>query len=120
MVRPRLLRRCLLAAALSAGLAASLVTGPAQAEPEGPGTAGASAAAVVFSDTFDGPAGAAVDSSKWQIETGDNVNNHERQYYTSGNKNAALDGQGHLVVTARKENPANYQCWYGTCQYTSA
>ncbi|MZE67731.1 glycoside hydrolase family 16 protein, partial [Streptomyces sp. SID5789] len=33
MVRPRLLRRCLLAAALSAGLAASLVSGPAQAEP---------------------------------------------------------------------------------------
>lgn len=77
-------------------------------------------AAVTFSDTFDGPAGAAVDSSKWQIETGDNVNNHERQYYTSGNKNAALDGQGHLVITARRENPANYRCWYGACQYTSA
>ena len=73
-----------------------------------------------FSDTFDGPAGAAVDSSKWQIETGDNVNNHERQYYTAGNRNAALDGQGHLVITARRENPAGYQCWYGTCQYTSA
>ncbi|MCZ4121929.1 RICIN domain-containing protein [Streptomyces sp. H39-S7] len=78
------------------------------------------AAAATFTDDFNGAAGSAVDSSKWGYETGDNVNNHERQYYTSGNHNAALDGQGNLVITARKENPANYQCWYGTCQYTSA
>ena len=111
MATPRLLRKCLLAA-LSAALMASAATAQAQTEQ--------SAAAVTFSDTFDGPAGASVDTSKWQIETGDNVNNHERQYYTAGNRNAALDGQGHLVITARRENPANYQCWYGTCQYTSA
>ncbi|MFE5977874.1 ricin-type beta-trefoil lectin domain protein [Streptomyces sp. NPDC056460] len=80
----------------------------------------ADAAAVTFSDTFDGAAGLPVDGSRWQIETGDNVNNHERQYYTAGNRNAALDGQGHLVITARKENPGNYQCWYGRCEYTSA
>ncbi|MGW2262186.1 family 16 glycosylhydrolase [Streptomyces sp. NPDC001780] len=80
----------------------------------------AAAAAVTFSDDFDGPAGAAVDGGKWQIETGDNVNNHERQYYTAGNSNAALDGRGNLVITARKENPGNYQCWYGRCEYTSA
>ncbi len=24
------------------------------------------------------------------------------------------------MITARKENPAGYQCWYGSCQYTSA
>nr|WP_222108868.1 lectin [Streptomyces cupreus] len=106
----------MLSAALLAALVASAATGPARAEDE----ADAGVAAVTFSDTFDGPAGSAVDSSKWQIETGDNVNNHERQYYTAGNRNAALDGQGHLVITARRENPANYQCWYGTCQYTSA
>lgn len=117
MDSPRLLRRCLFAA-LSAALvaSASAVAAPAHAGP----AAAAAAAAVTFQDTFDGAAGSAVDSSKWQIETGDNVSNHERQYYTSGNKNAALDGQGHLVITARKENPSNYQCWYGTCQYTSA
>ncbi|GGJ78175.1 hydrolase [Streptomyces camponoticapitis] len=80
----------------------------------------AAPAAVKFEDNFDGPAGAGVDGNKWQIETGDNVNNHERQYYTSGNNNAQLDGQGNLVITARKENPGNYQCWYGTCEYTSA
>ncbi len=114
MASPRLLRTALLTA-LSAVLVASAAIGPARADQPD-----VSAAAVAFSDTFDGPAGAAVDSSKWQIETGDNVNNHERQYYTSGNKNAALDGQGHLVITARRENPADYRCWYGTCQYTSA
>ncbi|MEU6607681.1 family 16 glycosylhydrolase [Streptomyces shenzhenensis] len=115
MASPRLLRSCLFAA-LSAALVGSAAIGPAQAD----ASSDAGVTAVTFSDTFDGPAGAAVDSSKWQIETGDNVNNHERQYYTSGSNNAALDGQGHLVITARRENPANYQCWYGTCQYTSA
>ncbi|MGW7238001.1 ricin-type beta-trefoil lectin domain protein [Streptomyces sp. NPDC054804] len=115
MASPRLIRRCLFAA-LSAALVGSVGVGPAhRAE-----AADAGAAAVTFSDTFDGPAGSAVNSSKWTLETGDNVNNHEREYYTSGTNNAALDGQGHLVITAKKENPANYQCWYGTCQYTSA
>ncbi|MEU1010054.1 lectin [Streptomyces sp. NPDC005890] len=115
MASPRLLRRCLLAA-LSAALVGSVAVGPAHARTAAP----AAAAVTTFSDTFDGPAGAAADSSKWTLETGDNVNNHERQYYTSGTRNAALDGQGHLVITARKENPAGYQCWYGSCQYTSA
>ncbi|MFD0069936.1 1,3-beta-glucanase, partial [Streptomyces sp. NPDC127574] len=79
MDSPRLLRRCLFAA-LSAALvaSASAVAAPAHAGPA------AAAAAVTFQDTFDGAAGSAVDSSKWQIETGDNVSNHERQYYTTG------------------------------------
>jgi beta-glucanase (GH16 family) len=77
-------------------------------------------AAATFTDDFNGAAGSAVDGSKWQLETGDNVNNHERQYYTSGTNNAQLDGQGHLVITAKKENPGNYNCWYGRCEYTSA
>ena len=116
MASPRLLRRCLFAALSAAALVGSVAVGPAhRAE-----AADASAAAVTFSDNFDGAAGSAVNSSKWTLETGDNVNNHEREYYTSGTNNAALDGQGHLVITAKKENPANYQCWYGTCQYTSA
>ncbi|GAB1340517.1 hypothetical protein ACE1SV_71070 [Streptomyces sp. E-15] len=116
MASGRPLRRYLLAA-LPAALVASAVLGPARAEPSAdPG----GEATATFSDTFDGPAGSAVDSSKWTLETGDNVNNHERQYYTSGAKNAALDGQGHLVITAREENPSGYQCWYGSCEYTSA
>jgi beta-glucanase (GH16 family) len=78
------------------------------------------AAAASFTDDFNGPAGSGVDPGKWQFETGDNVNNHERQWYTSGTANAALDGQGHLVITAKKENPGNRNCWYGPCEYTSA
>ncbi|MEU9144613.1 family 16 glycosylhydrolase [Streptomyces sp. NPDC048349] len=125
MNSPRLPRRLLLSA-LSLFALASLSTGPARGVPVAThapapaAVAAASAEAVTFSDEFDGPAGAAVDGAKWQIETGDNVNNHERQFYTAGNRNAALDGQGHLVITARRENPANYQCWYGRCEYTSA
>ena len=79
-----------------------------------------SAAAATFTDDFNGPAGAPVDGSKWRFETGDNVNNHERQWYTSGTNNAALDGNGNLVITAKRENPGNHQCWYGRCEYTSA
>ncbi|MGY6027109.1 1,3-beta-glucanase, partial [Streptomyces spinosirectus] len=68
MASPRLLRRCLFAA-LSAVLVASAATGAAHADPAGASPAAAtSAAAVAFSDTFDGPAGAAVDGSKWQTE----------------------------------------------------
>ncbi|SDW99673.1 Beta-glucanase, GH16 family [Amycolatopsis xylanica] len=76
--------------------------------------------AATFTDDFNGPANSGIDGSKWQFETGDNVNNHERQWYTSGTNNAKLDGQGNLVITAKKENPGNYNCWYGRCEYTSA
>ncbi|MGW0811772.1 lectin [Streptomyces viridiviolaceus] len=122
---PRSPRRLLLSLASVLALA-SLSTGLAQGAPApeeritAPSAAAPAAAAVTFSDEFDGPAGSAVDGTKWQTETGDNVNNHERQYYTAGNRNASLDGQGHLVITARRENPGNYQCWYGRCEYTSA
>jgi len=75
-----------------------------------------------WSDEFDGPAGAAVDGTKWVAETGgQGWGNQEKEYYTAGTANAALDGGGRLVITARAE-PANspYTCWYGTCRYTSA
>ncbi|MFC0108504.1 family 16 glycosylhydrolase [Kibdelosporangium aridum] len=77
-------------------------------------------AATTFADEFNGPAGTPVDGSKWNHEIGDNVNNHERQYSTNRTSNASLDGQGNLVITARRENPGNYNCWYGRCEYTSA
>ncbi|MFZ3492922.1 lectin [Streptomyces sp. 5.8] len=119
-MHPPPLSRRLLLSLVSVLTLASLSTGLAQGAPAPAARPPAAAAAVTFSDEFDGPAGSAVDGGKWQIETGDNVNNHERQYYTAGNRNAALDGQGHLAITARRENPANYQCWYGRCEYTSA
>ena len=79
---------------------------------------------LVWSDEFNGPAGSAVDSTKWVFETGNGSNgwgNHELEYYTSSTKNAAMDGAGNLVITAVKETLApKYRCWNGQCQYTSA
>jgi beta-glucanase (GH16 family) len=103
-------RHLLLAAALAASTIVPLGL-TASAAPAAP-------AAATFTDDFDGPPGAAADSGKWQYETGDNVNNHELEWYTAGNANGALDGQGHLVITAKREGGNN--CWYGPCQYTSA
>lgn len=77
---------------------------------------------LAWSDEFDGAAGALVDPAKWVNETGgDGWGNQEREYYTTSASNAALDGSGHLVITARAE-PASSTlvCWYGACRYTSA
>jgi beta-glucanase (GH16 family) len=80
------------------------------------------APAPVWHDEFDGPAGASFDSTKWVAETGgQGFGNQERQFYTTRVENVALDGAGHLVITARAEPPSSaYECWYGTCRYTSA
>ncbi|MEU7428191.1 family 16 glycosylhydrolase [Streptomyces sp. NPDC040750] len=87
----------------------------------GANRASAAPTGVTWSDDFDGSAGSAPDPTKWTLETGGSGNgNHELQYYTPGNQNAALDGQGHLVITARKNTDSGLQCWNGTCQYTSA
>jgi len=115
--RSRLRSAVLLAALASALLSTMVAVSPIAASAPAPD---ARPAAVTFADEFDQPAGSPVDGSKWQLETGDNEANHERQYYTNSTNNAVHDGQGNLVITARKENPGNYQCWYGTCEYTSA
>jgi beta-glucanase (GH16 family) len=98
----------------------SAATAPVVATPAS-GASDVGIQATTFDDEFNGPAGSAVDGSKWNIETGNNGgNNNERQFYTNRTSNVSMDGQGHLVITARKENPSNFQCWYGRCQYTSA
>jgi beta-glucanase (GH16 family) len=75
----------------------------------------------VWSDEFDGSAGAIFDHMKWVADTGGGGwGNQEREFYTAG-ANVALDGQGHLVITARAEPPfTTDRCWYGACRYTSA
>ncbi len=77
---------------------------------------------LTFADEFDGAAGAAVNPTKWVAETGgDGWGNQERQFYTAGTANAALDGNGNLVITARAEPASSSRtCWYGSCRYTSA
>ncbi|MEV6981011.1 family 16 glycosylhydrolase [Sphaerisporangium sp. NPDC051017] len=115
MVRPPSSRTLLsIGAALFAVLALLVpMSGTASAAPA-PGP-------LVWSDEFNGAAGSAVDASKWRFDIGGSGwGNNELQYYTDSTRNAAMDGAGNLVITARQENPANYQCHYGTCQYTSA
>ena len=75
----------------------------------------------VWRDEFDGPAGTSFDRAKWVADTGGNgFGNQEREFYTTRAENIALDGNGHLVITARAEPPSSaYQCWYGSCRYTS-
>ena len=114
---PALLAAAILGATLATGTPAA--GAPRHASAPAPGD-DVRVAATSFADEFNQPAGTPVDGSKWVMETGDNVNNHERQYYTNSTSNAVHDGQGNLVITARRENPGNYQCWYGRCEYTSA
>lgn len=103
------------------GLLCSVAALTAQAAAPRPG--GASMPwSLVWQDEFTGPAGAPPDGAKWVADTGGHGwGNEERQFYTTRADNVALDGEGHLVITARAEPPASgYRCWYGGCGFTSA
>jgi beta-glucanase (GH16 family) len=103
--------------AIGAALVGTTLLQPsAQAQPE----AANKAAATIWEDNFDGPAGQAPDPGKWRYDTGGGGwGNSELEYYTNSTRNSALDGNGNLVITARQES-GGFQCWYGPCQYTSA
>ena len=58
---------------------------------------------LAWGDDFDGAAGTSADAGKWAYDTGPNWYNGELQDYTSGATNASLDGNGNLVIEARKE-----------------
>jgi beta-glucanase (GH16 family) len=83
---------------------------------------------LAWSDEFNGPAGTPPDPAVWGYDIGDGTangnrgwGNNELEYYTDSPDNAALDGAGNLVLTARKaETASNLRCYYGPCQYTSA
>ena len=76
---------------------------------------------MVWSDEFNGPAGTPPNPKYWTHEIGDGAlngitgwGNGEFQYYTDSTDNAALDGDGNLVITARKTpTDTNLACWYG-------
>ena len=68
---------------------------------------------LVWGDDFDGASGTAANASNWAYDTGPNWYNGELQDYTSGSTNASLDGNGNLVIEARKETREGKQ-------YTSA
>nr|WP_062341580.1 glycoside hydrolase family 16 protein [Herbidospora sakaeratensis] len=108
MRRPRLLLALLTAAAT---LVSGLVAMPQAQAAIGP---------VTWSDEFNAPAGTSIDGSKWKFDIGGGGwGNNEQQYYTNSTRNVYHDGAGNLAITARRENPSNLQCHYGTCQYTS-
>ncbi len=58
---------------------------------------------VLFSDEFDGPAGA-LPGSAWRADIGGGGwGNNELQFYTDDPANVGLDGSGHLAIVARRE-----------------
>jgi len=60
---------------------------------------------LVWSDEFDGPAQSSPDSTRWSFATGGGGwGNNELEYYTSSLKNAFINGNGQLVITALHEN----------------
>ena len=62
---------------------------------------------LVWSDDFNGPTGSLPDSTKWAFDIGTGGNgwgNQELEYYTKRTDNISLDGDGHLVITAKSEN----------------
>ncbi|ASW55394.1 glycoside hydrolase family 16 protein [Plantactinospora sp. KBS50] len=76
-------------------------------------------AAVVWAEEFNGAAGTGVNTARWNFDTGGGgFGNNELEYYNSGTSNVYQDGQGHLVIEARRES-GGHSCWYGTCQWTS-
>ncbi|MCP3139308.1 glycoside hydrolase family 16 protein [Pyxidicoccus xibeiensis] len=69
---------------------------------------------LVWQDEFDGPAGMPPSAERWSHDVGgEGWGNEQLEYDTARTENAALDGDGNLVITARKER-------YGGRDYTSA
>ncbi|TDD28540.1 glycosyl hydrolase family protein [Kribbella turkmenica] len=113
MKRSRITALVAIGAAL---VGAALLQAPANADPQ----EAAAPTAIIWEDNFDGPAGQAPDQTRWRYDIGGSGwGNNERQYYTNSTRNSALDGNGNLVITARRES-GGHQCHYGTCEYTSA
>lgn len=106
--------------------------GSSAATPAGsaPGSAAASSGPVswtlAWSDEFNGAAGVPPDPKTWGYDLGDGSaagivgwGNNEREYYTDSPENAATDGKGNLLITARVADGSD-SCYYGPCEYTSA
>lgn len=99
---------------------------PAPAQPEPPQAAPQGAWRLVWSDEFQGAAGAPIAGGRWTFDLGDGCGsgncgwgNQEKQWYTSDPANASLTGDGMLAIVARRAS-AGSTCYYGPCRYTSA
>ncbi|GAA4894866.1 glycoside hydrolase family 16 protein [Streptomonospora salina] len=103
--RPRRLLAALAALVLPLTLV-STASAPAQADTPPPPDGWN----LVWSDDFDGQAGALPDSDKWIVDTGTsypggpaNWGTGEVQTYTDDPENIGLDGQGNLRITPRRD-----------------
>lgn len=67
----------------------------------------------MWADEFEGPAGRSPDRGKWTHDIGTDWGNRQLEFDTHRPENAALDGDGHLAITAREEP-------YRGSAYTSA
>ncbi len=75
---------------------------------------------LLWSEEFDGPAGAAPDGRHWNYDIGDGSEagipgwgNQEREWYLA--EQARLSGNGELVITARRAgDDESYPAYYGT------
>ncbi|MDB4917183.1 MAG: 1,3-beta-glucanase [Gemmatimonadetes bacterium] len=81
---------------------------------------------LVWRDEFNGDAGTAPDTASWSYTLRDGCDagicgwgNAEKEFYTASRENVALDGRGHLAITARPA-PPGLACYYGPCRYTSS
>ena len=86
--------------------------------PDPNGGARGAARSAVWSDEFSGRRGRRPDPRKWSFETGYGWGDRELQSYTDRAANAALDGKGHLAITARRERYTGPDM--RTANYTSA
>lgn len=109
-VRRGPLRRVILAAVGTLSLAVAAVL-PANASAPTP-PAGWSQ---VFVDDFNGAAGSGVNTSNWQYDTGTsypggaaNWGTGEVETMTSSTNNVALDGNGNLLITPRRDASGNW------------
>ncbi len=87
---------------------------------------GPSGWSLVWSDEFNEPVGTPPNPANWSYEIGDGAangipgwGNSELQYYSDSTENAAMDGSGNLLISA-KEADGSLQCYYGPCDYSSA
>ncbi|MGW7418987.1 glycoside hydrolase family 16 protein [Streptomyces sp. NPDC054813] len=112
--RRRSLRRALVAVLATIGLAAAAATTatlPASASAPG----APSGWSQVFLDDFNGTAGTGVNTSNWQYDTGisypggaANWGTGEVETMTSSTNNVALDGNGNLLITPRRDASGNW------------
>ncbi|WP_374661426.1 family 16 glycosylhydrolase [Inhella sp.] len=120
---------CLLAACGGGGAATpaaapSPAPAPSPSPTPPPAPAPSNRWTLVWSDEFDGPAGAAPNPSHWSYDLGNRESggwgNNELQYYTDSRRNSQLDGNGVLLIRAERQAQAG-PCWNGTmCEFTSA